>query len=783
MNISKKWLSDYLDLNITMEELADKFNAMSQEIADVYKLTDVENVVVGEVLSKEKHPDADKLNVCQVNVGETTQIVCGAPNVDVGQKVIVALPGAVLPEFKIKKSKIRGVESNGMICSLAELGIDKKYCDASGIEVLPENAEVGMNPIEFLHLDDTVMELDLTPNRADLLSVMGAAYDTAALLDAELNLPYPHVMEIDEENPVEVVLETENCMSYYTRVIKNVVIGESPKWLQARLIASGVRPINNVVDITNYIMLETGQPLHAFDLDKVKTDKIVVRMAHEGETLITLDDQERKLLPTDIMITNGEESVALGGVMGGANTEIDENTTYVLLESATFHPVHIRKTSRRLDLRSDASMRFEKGVDPNRAILALERATEMFASYAQGEVLSGVNYVDNNDLNEKEVSITLEFINNYVGKEYTLDEVMSVFDRLNFEYDVNDTEFVVKVPTRRQDITIKQDLIEEIVRINGYDNVPLTLPKTVSLGKLTETQKRNRRIKRILTGMGLDEVITYSLINEKQVHELTLDSEDYVKLMMPMSEDKAVMRHSALTGMLSAVKYNLARKNTDLAFFEMSNKYTKGEDALLSIVVTGNELSQSWNNKAVPVDFYYLKGIVDTLLSDLGIEIEYKTAELGENYHPGQSAGLYQNGNLVGFIAKLHPKYEADNDLNDTFVFEMNVSKIEFAEDIIKFVPIQKYPTMERDIAIEADRALPVGDMIEVIKNAGKKLLKGVEVFDVYTGEHIAEDKKSVAIKLYFNDPERTLETEEVSNRVEKIIEKLQNELKVKLRD
>lgn len=783
MKVSYKWLSDYIDSVGSMHDLADKFNAMSQEIADVYDLTKATNIVVGEVVEKVKHPDADKLNVCQVNIGEMTQIVCGAPNVDVGQKVIVALPGCELTEMKIKKAKVRGVESNGMICSLAELGIDKKYCDASGIEVLPENAEVGANPLEFLSLDDQVMELDLTPNRADLLSMMGVAYDTAALLDAELNLPYPNVVEIDEVNPVKVSIETEKCMSYYTRVIKNVTITESPKWMQARLIASGVRPINNVVDITNYIMLETGQPLHAFDLDKVKTNKIVVRQANKDEVLKTLDDQDRNLLESDIMITNGTESVALGGVMGGLDTEIDENTKYVLLESATFNPVSIRRTSRRLDLRSEASMRFEKGVDPNRTVLALERATEMFASYAGGEVLKGINFVENNDLEEKVVEITLPFINKYVGKEYTMDEIMNVFDRLNFEYDVDGDAFNVKVPTRRQDITMKFDLIEEIVRINGYDNIPLTLPKAVSVGKLTTSQKRRRNIKSILLGLGLDEVVTYSLVNENKVHELTTSKEEYVKLLMPMSEDKAVMRHSALTGMIQAIQYNVARKNTDVRVFEISNKYTEGEDLLLNIVVTGNQVSKQWSGAAKPVDFYFLKGIVETLSNELGIHLEYVKAELNENYHPGQSATIIQNGNVVGHIAKLHPKYEANNDLNDTFVMELNLAKVDFGAEVTKFVPLQKYPTMERDIAIEADRALPVGDMITVIKAAGKKLLKQVEVFDVYTGEYIAEDKKSVAIKLYFNDPERTLETEEVNNRVDKIVQKLQDELKVKLRD
>ncbi len=783
MKVSKNWLSDYIDSLPSMHDLADKFNAMSQEIADVWDIAKASKVVIGEVLTKEKHPDADKLNVCTVNVGEVTQIVCGAPNVEVGQKVIVALPGCELPEMKIKTAKVRGVESNGMICSLVELGIDKKYCDASGIEVLPENAPIGGNPLEYLSLNDTVMELDLTPNRGDLLSMMGVAYDTAALLNKEINLPWPNIVEIDEENPVKVKLDTENCMSYYTRVVKNVKIFESPKWMQARLIAAGIRPINNVVDITNYIMLETGQPLHAFDLDKVKTNEIVVRMANEGETLVTLDDQERKLLKSDIMITNGSESVALGGVMGGLDTEIDENTKYVLLESATFNPVSIRRTSRRLDLRSEASMRFEKGVDPNRTVLALERATQMFADYANGEVLKGIVAVDNNDLNEKDIAIDLPFINKTIGKTYTNDEIMDVFDRLNFEYSEDNGAYIVKVPTRRQDITIKADLIEEIVRINGYDNVPLTLPSAISVGKLTDEQKRLRNIKNTLLGMGLDEVVTYSLVNEQQVHDFTKEKEEYVKLLMPMSEDKAVMRHTALNGMVQAVQYNIARKTTDVRLFEISNKYTEGENRLLNIVVTGNQTVKQWKEAAKPVDFYYLKGIVEALANGLRLELGFEAIDLGENYHPGQSAAITQNELIIGHIAKLHPKYEASNDLNDTYVVEINLAKVEFAPTVTKFEQLQKYPTMERDIAIEADRDLPVGLILSVIKTAGKKLLKKTEVFDVYTGEYIAEDKKSVAIKMYFNDKERTLETEEVNNRVDKIVKKLEEELKVKLRD
>ncbi|XMB85617.1 phenylalanine--tRNA ligase subunit beta [Mycoplasmatota bacterium WC44] len=785
MKVSYKWLSEFVNIDIPYTKLGDKFSLMSQEVADVYKLTDVSNIVVGYVKSKEKHPDADKLNVCIVDVGEELQIVCGAPNIEEGQKVIVALVGAELPgDFKIKKSKIRGIESFGMICSLNELGIDKKFVDVSGIHVLQNDAEIGANPLKLLELDDEVMELDLTPNRGDLLSVMGVAYDTAAILDKELLLKEPFIQEIDDENDIKVKIETENCMSYYARVIKGVNITESPDWLKARLIAAGIRPINNIVDITNYIMLETGQPLHAFDLDKFESNEVVVRMANSGEVIKTLDNEDRELTEADIVITNGKVPTALGGVMGGLNTEIDENTKYVLLESATFNPLNVRRTSRRLDLRSDSSTRFEKGVDPNRTVLALNRACEMFQNIAGGKVLSNISKVENNDLNEKVIDIELNYIKNVIGYDYKLEDIEDVFDRLGFEYKQKKGIFKVQLPTRRLDLLTKQDLVEEVVRIHGYDKVALTLPKTVSKGKLSNNQLRTRKIRRILQGLGLDEVLTYSLVNENNIYDFTLEQNEYTKLLMPMSEDKAVMRHTPLNGLISTLKYNIARKMSDLSLFEISKKYTKEEELLVGGALTGIQNKTPWKGNYEKVDFYYTKGIVESLLESLGVIATFEKPEsTNKNYHPGQTAYIYQNNNLIGFISKLHPKYQSENDLNDTFIFELNLDMIQFEDDVTKFVQLQKYPVINRDIAIVVDRTIPVNDVITVIRNNGKKLLKDIEIFDVYTGENVSENEKSIALKLLFMDPTRTLETEEVTNRVNKIIKGLEVELNAKLRD
>jgi phenylalanyl-tRNA synthetase beta chain len=779
MKVSLNHLKDFVDIDVSLEELSELFNLHSGEVEEYSRLVDASNLVVGYVKEIEKHPDADKLNVCQVDLGDKVeQIVCGAPNVSKGQHVIVSKVGAVLPGgFKIKQSNIRGVESNGMICSLAELGIDKKYVDASGIHVIKQECKPGDNPLEVLNLVDEVMALDLTPNRADLLSVMGVAYDAAAILDKPIKLRNIEVQEINEENPVTVILDTENCMSYYTRVLKNIKIQPSPSWLQSRLIAEGVRPINNVVDITNYVMLETGQPLHAFDYDKLGTNKIVVRMANDGEELVTLDEEKRTLDHNDIVITNGEKAVALGGVMGGYNTEIDETTTRVLLESAVFHPLHIRKTSRKLDLRSEASTRFERKVDPKRTKLALELATQLFIDLALGESLKGIKYIDNIDHSEKVIQTSQTQINHVLGSSLSLDEITTILRRLHFDYTVEDNNILVTAPSRRQDIETYQDIIEEIGRIYGYDNLPLTLPKTVKVGQLSPYQEFKRSLKTKLTNLGLTEVITYSLISEDRVYDFSKEENSYINLAMPMSSDRTTLSLSPLNGIIDVLKYNQARKNQDLQLFELGKRYDDKETFVLAGALTGISSHTNWKGEKEVVDFYTVKGILDTLFESTYLgHLTYEKTDKYKNLHPGQTAIIKDFRGEVGFIGKLHPEYAKKHNLKNVFVFELDVHKLfDLRRVLKKQKEISKFPDMSRDIAIVCDKTIEASTILNTINKAGKRMLISAQVFDLYLGEPLSEHEKSLAIKLVFSDPKRTLETKEVDERVQEILDALKN--------
>ncbi len=775
MKVSLNWLKELVDVNVGISELADLFNIHSAEVEEFYKLSDASNLVVGYVVEKENHPNADKLSVCQVDIGgEISQIVCGAPNVAKGQKVIVSLPGAILPgNFKIKKSVIREVESNGMICSLSELGIDKKYHNEEGIHVLPNNLEVGKNAVEEMFLNDEVMVLDITPNRADLLSMMGLAYDTAAILNTKIHLNTPKVTEIEEENTVEVKVETDNCSSYYARVIKDIEIMPSPLYMQARLIAAGIRPINNVVDITNYVMLETGQPLHAFDYDLLGTNVISVRMAKEGEILKTLDEKDRLLTKDDILITNGNKGVALGGVMGGFDSEITSNSNTILLEAAVFDPYHIRKTSARLDLRSEASNRFERKVDPARTVLALNMATELFAKYAGGKALKGISVIDNNNLEEIKIDLSLEKINQYLGTTYSLDLVKETLTKLAFNYELKGTLFTISAPTRKQDVETYQDIIEEVGRIIGYDKLPLTLPTTVSIGKLSDYQIFRRKIKKVMTGLGLDEVISYSLLNEDKAYDFTIDKPNLVKMKMPMSLDRAVMTLTPINGLIDAVKHNTARKNKDLFFYEIGKRYEEGnETILLSGALTGELSNVNWQGKKEIVDFYTVKGILESLFNKLGLShLEFNKMDDYKNLHPGQSAYIVDRTGTVGFIGKLHPKYETENDIKDVFVFELNVKKMfEVRRPLKKVKEVNKFPSIYRDIAIVVDKEVSAKQLINAISKAGKRMLVNVNVFDLYIGESLGENKKSLALRMEFRDPAKTLESVDVDARVKEVL-------------
>ncbi|MBD8026275.1 phenylalanine--tRNA ligase subunit beta [Ureibacillus sp. Re31] len=793
MLVSLNWLKQYVDIEgIAAEELAEKITRSGIEVdAVIDRSQGMTNVVVGYVVSKEKHPDADKLNICQVEVGEgdVRQIICGAPNVAAGQKVIVALPGARLPGgVKIKKAKMRGQESNGMICSLQELGVEgrvvpKAYAD--GIYVLPEDAVPGSDALELVGLRDIVLELGLTPNRSDALSMLGVAYEVAAILSKEVKLPEIQYESISEkaEDYINVRVEAKENPLYAAKVVKNVKIAESPLWLQHYLMAAGVRPHNNVVDITNYILMEYGQPLHAFDYESLNSKEIVVRLATEGEKIVTLDEQERTLNAHNLVITNGVEPVAVAGVMGGANSEVTNETTTVVIEAAYFEGISVRRTSKELGLRSDSSARFEKGVDPNRVLLASERAAQMLAEIAGGEVLEGTVLVDDLDKTPARVVVSPDYINSRLGMKISLEEMLSILNRLQFDVEAANGLLIIDVPTRRQDIKIEEDIIEEIARLFGYDEIPMTLPEgNEQVGGLTPYQAKRRIVRNVLEGAGLYQAITYSLTSDELAQKFALKAEDTTKLLMPMSEERSTLRQSLIPHLVEAASYNVARKADSVSLYEIGSVFLGQteeqlpyEEEHIAFVLTGKWVDHTWQGEKLNVDFFVAKGIIESLFEKLGLTDRLSfTKTTVDGLHPGQTAAIFLDGEKIGLIGGLHPTERKQYDLKETYVAELNLKAILAAtvEDLV-YAPVPRFPAMTRDIALELDRSKPAGEIVEIIRQAGTKLLKEVKVFDVYEGEKMEAGKKSVAFSLTYFDPERTLTDDEVVNAHNKVLKVL----------
>lgn len=801
MLVSLNWLKNYVDISdVTPEQLAEKITRSGIEVDHVQYIAEKSsNIVVGYVESCEKHPNADKLNLCQVDVGtEKLQIICGAPNIAQGQKVVVAKPGAILPgNFKIKKAKLRGVESNGMICSLQELGMEDKYVPkeyAEGIFIFPDDVEVGEDVEPLLNLNDAVLEFDLTPNRADCLSMLGVAYEVAAILEQEIQLPSEEIHPVTEQakDYVAVEVDAKDLNPYYGAfIIQNVKIKPSPLWMQNYLMAAGIRPINNVVDITNYVLLEYGQPLHAFDYDRLATKKIVVRRAKENETMVTLDDVERKLTTDQLVITNGEEPVALAGVMGGANTEVHDGTHNILLEAAYFDPTTVRKAVKATGLRSESSTRFEKGVDPNRVRKAGLRACALIETYADGKVLQGVVEVDALDKVEQTVEMDTESINKRLGTTISSEEIAQILKRLRFDFEQNRDHFIVTVPTRRGDITIFEDMLEEVARIYGYDKVPYTFPSHFSQpGRLTEAQRLKRAINRYLQGAGMMETVTYALTNKQFATTLVSADVRYeqpnpISVSMPMSEDHQYLRLSILPELLKTLSYNIARNETSLAYYELGPVFISSEETLtkqpheqlrVAGALTGNMLEHEWQKEVKKVDFYVVKGIVEGLFQQLNLPVAFKQAVL-EDMHPGRCAEILLEDKVIGYIGQLHPHFEKSLDLKETYVFDINVEKILASYlHVPAYTAIPKYPAVSRDVAFILDEDTQAGQIEERIKELGAPLVKHVHVFDVYQGEHLTDGKKSVAYNLVYQDPEKTLKDDEVEASFQEIIEKINAE-------
>ena len=788
MLFSLKWLKELVDIPCSTNELVNKFNLMSSEVESYEKMVEATNLVVGHVLTCIDHPQSDHLHICEVDVlKEVLQIICGAPNVAAGQKVIVALEGAVLPgNFKIKKSTIRGIESRGMICSLDELGIEHKYHQEEGIHVLPNNAVIGSNPLVILNYDDEIIELSLTPNRGDLMSMMGIAYDVCAMLDSDLTLRKPKVNEINKLNPVKVSSETKLCKSYYARVIQGVKIKESPYWLKARLIAAGIRPINNVVDITNYVMLETGQPLHAFDYDKLQGNQIVVRNAYKDEKIVTLDSKNRDLLEDDIVITDGNKPIALAGVMGGESTQIDGLTQRILLESAVFDGLTVRRTSKRLDLRSESSSRFERGLDPQRTLLACNRAAELFETLASGEVLNGVSYFESQSLNPVEVELTLDKLNKVTGYNYSKSLVSDIIRRLNFDFYENNGVFSLKIPTRRFDVRTYQDIIEEVVRIAGYDLIPTKLHRSSIPGGLTDIQKQRRVIRDTLATLGMNEVVSYSLTSELEAELFDFSNQSSIKLNYPIVDTRGTMRHSQIPALLEILAYNTARKNNNVQLFEIGRGYTtSGETEYVSGVLTGVYDDSKWQGYSRTVDFFLIKGLLEALFIKLNVKnvIFSPVEKHNQLLHPGISAEVYSGDDLIGWVGKLHPSLIAQKGLPEVYAFELNLLKLYNASTpTLRMSEIAKNPSVTRDLAIVLDSQITAQQLIHTIKKAGKKPLIDVNIFDVYQGNNIESGKKSIALTLVFQDYTKTLSTEEVDQFVMNILKSVSLDLNGQLR-
>jgi len=786
MKLSRKFVSDYIDIDVDIKTLAEDMTSIGNEYDFCGKLIPATKLVIGEVLECTDHPDSDHLHLCKVDVkSEVLDIVCGAPNVRVGIKVIVALDGAVLPGGTIKKGMIRGQVSNGMLCSIAELGLENKFLsekDVAGIHELPEDAPVGEDAISYLNLDDEVIDFELTSNRGDLLSILGMAHEIGALYDKKVNDIDLSFTENDEtiEGKFILDIQTENCPLFLVKKVKNVTIKESPEFIKNRLIASGIRPINNVVDISNYVMLETGQPLHYYDSDRLG-DKIVVRMASDNEKLVTLDNQERTLSESDIVIATDKEAVGLAGVMGGLTTEIEEDTKDIIIESAIFNPTLIRKTSKKV-LRSEASVRFEKGLDPKRTYMAMLRSCHLLEKYADATVVSGMVEYNKIDMTDKVIDITLEKINQILGITLELDTVLNIFTRLGFTYEVNENSIKVIVPTRRIDISIEEDLIEEVGRIYGIDNIigkQMTLPIKPGF-----VNKNNRKIRNKLADLGLNETLSYALISEKEIHKYTNDEFEMVKVLDPMSEERNTLRYSLIPSLMSIYEYNKSRGNKDICIYEVGKGFKKvdgeySEENKLAILMTG-EYSLGITNRKV--NFYTVKGVVEELLEYLGYANRYSFVvdNIPKELHPGQSASIILNNVNIGVIGKVHPSVTKDA----IYVVEINLEKMfNFRVKQMQYKEISKFPGVNKDLAFIINKDIPATEIINVIKKSGGKLLTDIKIFDVYTGENVGENEKSIAFSLKFQDPNKTLNDEEVMTVFNKIIETVENKLGAKLRD
>lgn len=789
MLLSRKFVSDYIDLpkEESIHDIAEKMTSIGNEYDYEGKLIPCSNLIIGKIIECEMHPESNKLHICKVDIGnKLLQIVCGAPNARSGIKVIVAMDGATLPDKTIRKTLLAGYESNGMLCSLGELGLDHKYLkqsDLDGICELDNDAPIGEDPIKYLQLDDEIIDFELTSNRGDLLSILGMAYELGAIYNTkvkDIDISYKKIPK-DITSSLKLDVKTDNVMLFLAKEATNITIKESPRFIRNRLISSGIRPINNVVDISNYVMLETGQPLHFYDADKLG-NVIGSRMAYDKEEVTTLDNEKRILTKDDIVIINKDDkAIGLAGVMGGLSTEVDENTKNIIIESAIFNPTLIRKTSKRI-LRSEASNRFEKGLDPNRTYMAIERSMHLLEKYADAKVTSGTLEHKNIDINDKEITITYDKINKVLGTKLSKEDILNTLDKLEFPYTTGKEEVTIKVPSRRVDINIKEDIIEEVGRIYGIDNIQgrkMTL--SVRSGHVDKT---NRSIRHLLCDLSLNETLTYTLIKEEDSHKYTTDTYSSIHVLDPMTLDRSTLRYSLIPSLLSVYDYNIKRGNNDIKLFEIGKGFFKvdnvyKEEEKLAILMSGNYYYSLEGNRSV--NFYIIKGIVEKVLNHLGYNGRYyfKVLDIPEELHPGVSASIYIDNKKIGIIGRIHPNISKE----DIYISEINLSLLkEIRTSKMKYKEVSKYPSITKDVSFLLKEDIPSEEIIKAIKKSGGKLLTKIEVFDLYKGVGIPKDMRSLGFKLYFEDPNKTLTLEEVMPIFEKIITEIEKKYKASVR-
>lgn len=792
MKVPYKWLKDYVNINVSPNELGDMLTLSGSKVEEVISSDDeIKNVVTGKILKIEDHPNAENLVICQldVNADEPLQIVTGAKNMAEGDIVPVALHGALLPNgIKIKKGKLRGAVSNGMMCSEEELGIAGEE-HVHGLMILPEDTPVGKDIKEILGLDNAVIDFEITSNRPDCLSVIGIARETAATLATGFKMPSTDYKTVNDENisdSLSVKVNDKLCKRYMARKVKNIKIQESPSWMQERLIQAGVRPINNIVDITNFVMVELGQPMHAFDRRQITSNSIVVERAKENEVFTTLDGTERKLDNNMLCIKDGERTVALAGIMGGLNSEVVDDTTEIIFESADFDGTNIRISSKKLNLRTEASGKYEKDLDPNLAELALNRACNLVDELGAGQVVDGTIDIYEDKVCPHDVEVDYKWINNFLGTDLSKEDMKSYLERLQLKTEINGDILKINVPTFRSDLNIKQDMAEEVARIYGYDNIPVTIIKSVSLegGK----NKKQHLVDKVIDGLlscGLNQAISYSFVSPKVFDNIMLPKDsplrNTVVIKNPLGEDFSLMRTTTVPSMMEALSRNYSRNNDEVRLFELGKTYIPNvdlnklpdENNIITIGMYGN------------CDYLDLKGAVENLLDTLGIE-NFKFVRESDNpsFHPGKTAALYIKKDKVGVLGEIHPDVRENYGIDeDSYIAELNMDILfKHAVTDKKYKQLPKFPAVTRDLAVLIDDSVLVQDIYDIIKKYGGNLVESIKLFDVYKGKQIPEDKKSIAYSITYRLEQRTLTDSEVNKVHEKIVKVLEDNLGAQLR-